>query len=107
MLASLHLVLEKSFIRFVKMEGYRVVGKGLTQADAVRRINVSRSGVQRFRDQSKNSVSRKLVSGRPCVIPLQKHFRTEEGGSQLCLRSFQIILLQKRQEYRSSHSLYS
>ncbi|GBN39768.1 hypothetical protein AVEN_4417-1 [Araneus ventricosus] len=43
--------------------------KGLSQADAARRFNVSRSVVQRVWDQyqSEDSVSRRHVSGRPRV----------------------------------------
>ncbi|GBM79362.1 hypothetical protein AVEN_236089-1 [Araneus ventricosus] len=42
---------------------------GLSQADAARRLNVSRSVVQRLWDhyQSEDSVSRRHVSGRPRV----------------------------------------
>ncbi|GBM70383.1 hypothetical protein AVEN_12213-1 [Araneus ventricosus] len=51
---------------------WRAVGwmeMGLSQADAARRLNVSRSVVQRLWDQyqSEDSVSRRHVSGRPRV----------------------------------------
>ncbi|GBN79480.1 Glutamate receptor ionotropic, kainate 2 [Araneus ventricosus] len=51
----------------------------LSQADAARRLNVSRSVVQRFWDQyqSEDSASRRHVSGRPRVTtPADDHFLT-------------------------------
>ena len=59
---------------------WRVIGwmeMGLSQADAARRLNVSRSVVQRLWDQfqSDNSVSRRPVPGRPRVTtPAQDRF---------------------------------
>ncbi|GBM37327.1 hypothetical protein AVEN_78074-1 [Araneus ventricosus] len=53
------------------------MGMGLSQADAPRRLNVSRSVVQRFWDQyqSEDSVSRRHVSGRPRVTtPAEDRF---------------------------------
>ncbi|GFV46720.1 HTH_Tnp_Tc3_2 domain-containing protein [Trichonephila clavipes] len=52
-------------------------GMGLSQADAARRLNVSRSVVQRFCDQyqSEDSVSRRPVPGRPrTTTPAEDHF---------------------------------
>ncbi|GFU34928.1 HTH_Tnp_Tc3_2 domain-containing protein [Trichonephila clavipes] len=50
---------------------------GLSQADAARRLNVSRSVVQRFWDQyqSEDSVSRRPVPGRPrATTPAEDRF---------------------------------
>ncbi|GBM71743.1 hypothetical protein AVEN_269214-1 [Araneus ventricosus] len=57
---------------------WRAVGwmeMGLSQADAARRLNVSRGVVEQFRDQyqSKDSVSRRHVSGRPRVTTPAKY----------------------------------
>ncbi|GFU22004.1 HTH_Tnp_Tc3_2 domain-containing protein [Trichonephila clavipes] len=55
-----------SFTQFVKVAG-SWMKMGLSQADAARRLNVSRSVVQRLWDQyqSEDSVSRRPVPGRP------------------------------------------
>ncbi|GFU63185.1 transposable element Tcb2 transposase [Trichonephila clavipes] len=59
---------------------WRAVGwmeMGLSQADAARRLNVSRSVVQRLWDQyqSEDSVSRRPVPGRPrATTPAEDHF---------------------------------
>ncbi|GBO45832.1 Transposable element Tcb2 transposase [Araneus ventricosus] len=53
------------------------MGKGLSQADAVRRLNVSRSMIQRLWDQyqTEYSVSIRHVSGQPRVTtPAEDHF---------------------------------
>ncbi|GFV89717.1 paired domain-containing protein [Trichonephila clavipes] len=51
----------------LKVAGSWMDGMGLSQADAARRLNVSRSVVQRLWDQyqSEDSVSRRPVPGRP------------------------------------------
>ncbi|GFX67581.1 paired domain-containing protein [Trichonephila clavipes] len=52
-------------------------GMGLPQADAARRLNVSRSVVQRLWDQyqSEDSVSRRPVPGRPrATTPAEDRF---------------------------------
>ncbi|GFW94117.1 paired domain-containing protein [Trichonephila clavipes] len=52
-------------------------GNGLSQADAARRLNVSRSVVQRLWDQyqSEDSVSRRPVPGRPrATTPAEDRF---------------------------------
>ncbi|GFU39109.1 transposable element Tc3 transposase [Trichonephila clavipes] len=62
---------------------WRAVGwmeMGLSQADVARRLNVSRSVVQRLWDQyqSEDSVSRRPVSGRPRATPFSSSFGTKE-----------------------------
>ncbi|GFU92273.1 HTH_Tnp_Tc3_2 domain-containing protein [Trichonephila clavipes] len=49
---------------------------GLSQADVARRLNVSRSVVQRLWDQyqSEDSVSRRPVPGRPRATPAEDRF---------------------------------
>ncbi|GFU70467.1 HTH_Tnp_Tc3_2 domain-containing protein, partial [Trichonephila clavipes] len=66
---------------------------GLSQADATRRLNVSRSVVQRLWDQyqSEDSVSRRPVPGRPrATTPAEDRFlalfRHEKEKPLLCLQ---------------------
>ncbi|GFV62391.1 transposable element Tc3 transposase [Trichonephila clavipes] len=57
---------------------------GLSQADAARRLNVSRSVVQRLWDQyqSEDSVSRRPVPGRPrATTPAEDRFLALSAGS--------------------------
>ncbi|GFV31523.1 HTH_Tnp_Tc3_2 domain-containing protein [Trichonephila clavipes] len=68
---------------------------GLSQADAARRLNVSRSVVQRLWDQyqSEDSVSRRPVPGRPrATTPAEDRFSSSFGtkGEEplLCRSSF-------------------
>ncbi|GFT78497.1 transposable element Tcb2 transposase [Trichonephila clavipes] len=65
---------------------------GLSQADAARRLNVSRSVVQRLWDQyqSEDSVSRRPVPGRPrATTPAEDRFQLfrHEGEEPLLCRS--------------------
>ncbi|GFV60586.1 transposable element Tcb2 transposase [Trichonephila clavipes] len=58
---------------------------GLSQADAARRLNVSRSVVQRLWDQyqSEDSVSRRPVPGRPrTTTPLRRPFSSSFGTKE-------------------------
>ncbi|GFT74010.1 transposable element Tcb2 transposase [Trichonephila clavipes] len=74
---------------------WRAVGwmeMGLSQADAARRLNVSRSVVQRLWDQyqSEDSVSRRPVPGRPrATTPAEDRFQLfrHEGEEPLLSRS--------------------
>ncbi|GFW90266.1 transposable element Tcb2 transposase [Trichonephila clavipes] len=73
---------------------WRAVGwmeMGLSQADAARRLNVSRSVVQRLWDQyqSEDSVSRRPVPGRPrATTPAEDRFLAlYEGEEPLLFRS--------------------
>ncbi|GFU95658.1 uncharacterized protein TNCV_2769971 [Trichonephila clavipes] len=74
---------------------WRAVGwmeMGLSQADAARRLNVSRSVVQRLWDQyqSEDSVSRRPVPGRPrATTPAEDRFQLfrHEGEEPLLCRS--------------------
>ncbi|GFV29448.1 paired domain-containing protein [Trichonephila clavipes] len=75
---------------------WRAVGwmeMGLSQADAARRLNVSRSVVQRLWDQyqSEDSVSRRPVPGRPrATTPAEDRFlalSAYEGEEPLLCRS--------------------
>ncbi|GFW01197.1 transposable element Tcb2 transposase [Trichonephila clavipes] len=78
---------------------------GLSQADAARRLNVSRSVVQRLWDQyqSEASVSRRPVPGRPRATTLQK---TEEESPllrceivftmQVCMQEDQLCAFPQR-----------
>ncbi|GFX81184.1 uncharacterized protein TNCV_1911761 [Trichonephila clavipes] len=58
---------------------------GLSQADVARRLNVSRSVVQRLWDQyqSEDSVSRRPVPGRPrTTTPLRRPFSSSFGTKE-------------------------
>ncbi|GFV02088.1 transposable element Tcb2 transposase [Trichonephila clavipes] len=87
---------------------WRAVGwmeMGLSQADAARRLNVSRSVVQRLWDQyqSEDSVSRRPVPGRPRATQhLQKTvfqlFRHEGEEPLLCRSSLQTTFKHQEEE---------
>ncbi|GFV73975.1 uncharacterized protein TNCV_4559231 [Trichonephila clavipes] len=77
---------------------------GLSQADAARRLNVSRSVVQRLWDQyqSEDSVSRRPVLGRPrATTPAEDRFqlfRHEGEEPLLCRSSLQITFKHQEEE---------
>ncbi|GFY05456.1 uncharacterized protein TNCV_218381 [Trichonephila clavipes] len=77
---------------------------GLSQADAARRLNVSRSVVQRLWDQyqSEDSVSRRPVPGRPrATTPAEDRFlalRHEGEEPLLCRSSLQTTFKHQEEE---------
>ncbi|GFW20101.1 uncharacterized protein TNCV_2320421 [Trichonephila clavipes] len=79
-------------------------GMGLSQADAARRLNVSRSVVQRLWDQyqSEDSVSRRPVPGRPrATTPAEDRFqlfRHEGEEPLLCRSSLQTTFKHQEEE---------
>ncbi|GFV17437.1 transposable element Tcb2 transposase [Trichonephila clavipes] len=80
---------------------------GLSQADAARRLNVSRSVVQRLWDQyqSEDSVSRRPVPGRPrATTPAEDRFlalSANEGEEPLlCRSSLQTTFKHQEEEFR-------
>ncbi|GFW40792.1 transposable element Tcb2 transposase [Trichonephila clavipes] len=86
---------------------WRAVGwmeMGLSQADAARRLNVSRSVVQRLWDQyqSEDSVSRRPVPGRPrATTPAEDRFQLfRHDGEEplLCRSSLQTIFKHQEEE---------
>ncbi|GFW13054.1 transposable element Tc3 transposase [Trichonephila clavipes] len=86
---------------------WRAVGwmeMGLSQADAARRLNVSRSVVQRLWDQyqSEDSVSRRPVPGRPrATTPAEDRFqlfRHEGEEPLLCRSSLQTTFKHQEEE---------
>ncbi|GFX73711.1 uncharacterized protein TNCV_4290271 [Trichonephila clavipes] len=85
---------------------WRAVGwmeMGLSQADAARRLNVSRSVVQRLWDQyqSEDSVSRRPVPGRPrATTPAEDRFQLfrHEGEEPLCRSSLQTTFKHQEEE---------
>ncbi|GFU87950.1 paired domain-containing protein [Trichonephila clavipes] len=88
---------------------WRAVGwmeMGLSQADADRRLNVSRSVVQRLWDQyqSEDSVSRRPVPGRPrATTPAEDRFlalsaRRRRTTPLLCRSSLQTTFKHQEEE---------
>ncbi|GFY14403.1 uncharacterized protein TNCV_1021681 [Trichonephila clavipes] len=86
---------------------WRAVGwmeMGLSQADAARRLNVSRSVVQRLWDQyqSEDSVSRRAVPGRPrATTPAEDRFQlfgTKGEEPLLCRSSLQTTFKHQEEE---------
>ncbi|GFX16126.1 transposable element Tc3 transposase [Trichonephila clavipes] len=85
---------------------WRAVGwmeMGLPQADAARRLNVSRSVVQRLWDQyqSEDSVSRRPVPGRPrATTPAEDRFQLfrHEEEPLLCRSSLQTTFKHQEEE---------
>ncbi|GFW84979.1 uncharacterized protein TNCV_2271281 [Trichonephila clavipes] len=78
---------------------------GLSQADAARRLNVSRSVVQRLWDQyqSEDSVSRRPVPGRPrattlCRRPFSSSFGTKEKNHYCSRSSLQTTFKHQEEE---------
>ncbi|GFW84046.1 uncharacterized protein TNCV_1662131 [Trichonephila clavipes] len=87
----------------VKVAGSWMDGMGLSQADAARRLNVSRSVVQRLWDhQSEDSVSRRPVPGRPrATTPAEDRFqlfRHEGEEPLLCRSSLQTTFKHQEEE---------
>ncbi|GFV31526.1 uncharacterized protein TNCV_1687921 [Trichonephila clavipes] len=77
---------------------------GLSQADAARRLNVSRSVVQRLWDQyqSEDSVSRRPVPGRPRDNTCRRPFsalRHEGEEPLLCRSSLQTTFKHQEEEF--------
>ncbi|GFW83853.1 hypothetical protein TNCV_1491941 [Trichonephila clavipes] len=73
---------------------------GLSQADAARRLNVSRSVVQRF-NTNPDSVSRRPVPGRPRATTPEKTVFSSFKEEPLCRSSLQTTFKHQEEEFTS------